>query len=146
METVIRYKRQWQRDERTGRMMMERVPYEKVVLSEEEKIRIVSEYVQGKTTASRVVEEYRLSGKQVLFNWIDRYLVEESLPLPGEQPEGAMTRTSPEERLKGLESENRRLRKALELERLRSKAYSTMIDVAEQTFNIPVRKKSGTKR
>ena len=39
-----------------------------------------------------------------------------------------------------------RLRKALELEKLRSHAYSTMIDLAEQTFNIPVRKKSGTKQ
>ena len=37
-------------------------------------------------------------------------------------------------------------RKALELEKLRSHAYSTMIDLAEQTFNIPVRKKSGTKQ
>jgi hypothetical protein len=34
----------------------------------------------------------------------------------------------------------------LELEKLRSHAYSTMIDLAEQTFNIPVRKKSGTKQ
>ena len=36
--------------------------------------------------------------------------------------------------------------KALELEKLRSKAFSTMIDLAEETFNIPVRKKSGTKQ
>ena len=30
--------------------------------------------------------------------------------------------------------------------KLRSKAFSTMIDLAEETFNIPVRKKSGTKQ
>lgn len=28
----------------------------------------------------------------------------------------------------------------MELEKLRSKAYDTMIDVAEETFNIPIRK------
>ena len=43
-------------------------------------------------------------------------------------------------------SENRRLEKALELEKLRAKAYDTMINVAEETFNIPIRKKSGTKQ
>ena len=36
--------------------------------------------------------------------------------------------------------------KALELEKLRAKAYDTMINVAEETFNIPIRKKSGTKQ
>ena len=44
------------------------------------------------------------------------------------------------------DAEIKRLRKALELEKLRSKAFSTMIDLAEETFNIPVRKKSGTKQ
>ena len=50
------------------------------------------------------------------------------------------------EQLKEKDAEIKRLRKALELEKLRSKAFSTMIDLAEETFNIPVRKKSGTKQ
>ena len=51
-----------------------------------------------------------------------------------------------DERLKEKDAEIKRLRKALELEKLRSHAYSTMIDLAEHTFIIPVRKKSGTKQ
>ena len=43
-------------------------------------------------------------------------------------------------------SESRPLTSWEELEKLRSKAFSTMIDLAEETFNIPVRKKSGTKQ
>ena len=62
------------------------------------------------------------------------------------ETEKDMAKKTPEERLKELEAENKRLSKALELERLRSEAYSTMIDLAEKTFNIPVRKKSGTKQ
>ncbi|MEH2797318.1 hypothetical protein [Segatella copri] len=50
------------------------------------------------------------------------------------------------EQLKEKDAEIKRLRKALELEKLRSKAFSTMIDLAEETFNIPVRKKSGNKQ
>ena len=38
------------------------------------------------------------------------------------------------------------LEKALEYEKLRSLAYSTMIDIAEKEFNIPIRKKPGTKQ
>lgn len=51
-----------------------------------------------------------------------------------------------DERLREKDAEIKRLRKALELEKLRSKAFSTMIDVAEEMFNIPVRKKAGTKQ
>ena len=47
---------------------------------------------------------------------------------------------------KDKDNEIRRLRQALELEKLRSKAFETMVDEAEKTFNIPIRKKSGTKQ
>ena len=57
-----------------------------------------------------------------------------------------MAKKNPDERIRELEAENRRLEKALELEKLRAKAYDTMINVAEETFNIPIRKKSGTKQ
>ncbi len=49
---------------------------------------------------------------------------------------------TPQEQLK----EFKRLKKALELEKIRSEAYNHMIDLAEQQFNIPIRKKSGTKQ
>lgn len=37
--------------------------------------------------------------------------------------------------------ELKRLKKALELEKIRSEAYNHMIELAEQQFNIPIRKK-----
>lgn len=45
-----------------------------------------------------------------------------------------------------LRAEVTRLRKELRQEKLRSAALDTMIDVAEEMFNIPVRKKAGTKQ
>lgn len=51
-----------------------------------------------------------------------------------------MANKTPEERIRELEAENRRLNKAPDLEKLRSEAFSTMIDLAEKAFNIPVRK------
>lgn len=45
-----------------------------------------------------------------------------------------------------LEEKVRNLEKALEHEKLRSLAYSTMIDVAEEYFGIEIRKKPGAKQ
>lgn len=45
-----------------------------------------------------------------------------------------------------LEEKIRNLEKALEYEKLRSLAYSTMIDVAEEHFGIDIRKKPGAKQ
>lgn len=45
-----------------------------------------------------------------------------------------------------LRAEITRLKKELRHERMRSEALDTMIDVAEEMFNIPVRKKAGTKQ
>lgn len=42
--------------------------------------------------------------------------------------------------------EIKRLKKALDLEKMRSAGYSHMIELAEQQFNIPIRKNSGTKQ
>lgn len=45
-----------------------------------------------------------------------------------------------------LRAELTRLRKELRQERMRADALDTMIDIAEEMFNIPVRKKAGTKQ
>lgn len=45
-----------------------------------------------------------------------------------------------------LRAEITRLRKELRQEKMRADALDTMIEVAEEMFNIPVRKKAGTKQ
>jgi predicted DNA-binding protein YlxM (UPF0122 family) len=45
-----------------------------------------------------------------------------------------------------LRAEVTRLKKELRYERMRAEALDTMIDIAEEMFNIPVRKKAGTKQ
>ena len=117
----------------------------KYKFTEEDKMSIVSEYVSSGRPAQEIVDKYHISSRQILFNWMDKYVNERELVSLPEHEEDMAKRT-PEERIHELETENRRLSKALELEKLRSEAYSTMIDLAEKTFNIPVRKKSGTKR
>lgn len=124
------------------------VPTGKFKFTEEDKISIVSEYVLGRVPASQIIEKYHIGSRQILFNWMDKYVNEKELVSLHDEtnPSDPMAKKSPEDRVKELEAENKQLQKALELEKLRSKAYDTMIDVAEETFNIPIRKKSGTKQ
>ena len=87
----------------------------------------------------------------MLYGWLDKYLNEKvcvSLQ-PEKDNETDMSKKSKqllEEELKEMKAENKRLQEALELEKLRSRAFDTMIDVAEANFNIPIRKKAGTKQ
>ena len=147
MEIVQKTRKEWQADDHGyGRWV--RVPYDYYKYDESEKISIVSEYVMSHVSAEKIVSKYHLSSKQLLFNWIDKYVNEKELVSLQDEtnPSDPMAKKSPEDRVKELEAENKQLQKALELEKLRSKAYDTMIDVAEETFNIPIRKKSGTKQ
>ena len=143
-----RMTKEWVWNEALQYHEMREVPSGKFKFTEEDKIAIVAEYIGGHVPASIITEKYHISSRQVLFNWMDKYVNEQELISLQEQtnPSDPMAKKSPEDRVKELEAENKKLQKALELEKLRSKAYDTMIDVAEETFNIPIRKKPGTKQ
>lgn len=142
-----RTRRQWRWDEATQRTVMVEKGIGKYTFTDEDRMSIVSDYIQGLMSSKEIVQKYGLSSRQVLLSWVDKFARDEDLvSLLPKQISDDMANLSLEERLKELEAENKRLQTALELEKLRSKAYNTMIDIAEQTFNIPVRKKSGTKQ
>ena len=134
-------------NETTGCYEIREVELKNYCYTDEDRLMIVREYLESGLPAERIVKKYHISSRAVLFSWMDRLVNErDSLPLQDEpQIEEYMAKTK-DELLKEKDAEIKRLRKALELEKLRSHAYSTMIDVAEQTFNIPVRKKPGTKQ
>lgn len=121
------------------------------VFDEEDKIAIAREYVERGCPASEIVDKYHISSAVVLYGWVDRYLNQKvGVSLQRETDIGTdmakKTKQQLEEALKAAQSENKRLQEALELEKLRSRAYDTMIDLAEKSFNIPIRKERGTKR
>jgi len=134
-------------NEATGWYETREVELKSYSFTDDDRILIVREYLESGLPAEKIIKKYHISSRSVLFSWMDKFLNErDSLPLQQEpQIEEDMAKTK-DERMKEKDTEIKRLRKALELEKLRSHAYSTMIDLAEQTFNIPVRKKSGTKQ
>ncbi|WMX12310.1 hypothetical protein [Aureispira sp. CCB-E] len=51
-----------------------------------------------------------------------------------------------QDRIKALEKENAALKKQLDRTELKSYTYETMIKIAEEDFDIPLRKKLGAKQ
>lgn len=57
-----------------------------------------------------------------------------------------MVNKSKEDQIRELKAELKNAKKEAELEKLRAKAFDKIIDLAEERFNIPIRKKSYTKQ
>ena len=134
-------------NESTGWYETREVELKGYTFTDDDRILIVREYLESGVSAEKIIKKYHISSRSVLFSWMDKFLNEKDLlPLQPELiSEDDMAKTN-EERLKEKDAEIKRLRKALELEKKKKKKYSTMIDLAEKTFNIPVRKTSGTKQ
>ena len=60
-----------------------------------------------------------------------------------EQPTQSVSES---DEIKALKAEIKRLQQQLEFAEIKAEVYDKMIDIAEATFRIPIRKKSGTKQ
>lgn len=110
--------------------------------SNEDRLEVVRQFMAGELSVDQIVERHQLSSPQVFYGWVGR-CIEETLQLPKNEDRAGPAPTGD---ALDQSQEIERLRKALELEKLRSAGYRRMIELAEKQFNIPIRKKSGTKR
>jgi len=106
--------------------------------SDEFKESIVKEVLDGLISKDEARRRYGIKGKSAVLNWIRKF-------------EGSKTRCMNKKNKSGktleeLEAENVRLKQELEIEQLRSRALNVMIDIAEDKFKIPIRKKPGAKQ
>ena len=94
------------------------------------------------------MDKYMINSQATLFSWLATHISEaQSLSLQANTVNDSdMANKSKDDQIKELKERLRQAEKRAEMEELRAKAYSKMIDVAEETFNIPIRKKSGTKQ
>ena len=118
----------------------------KTTLDETDRIKLVGEILNGETTAENVRRAYDIVSVNTVYTWIGRYLSQVKSVSLHEEAEEEMARKSKEEQIKELKAQLKQKEKELELEKLRAHAYDKMIDVAEEMFNIPIRKKAGTKQ
>ncbi len=115
---------------------------------EEEKLPIILEVLKGEHTPEELTEKYHICSVQTLLAWVGRYLTEEnSLTLRDKPNSGEeMANKSKDDQIRELKAKLKQAEKKAEYEALRAHAFDTMINLAEEKFNIPIRKKSGTKQ
>jgi hypothetical protein len=90
-----------------------------------------------------LAKKYNLSGNSVIYNWLRTFGIEERSKVSSPPREKIMDES---EAIKQLKKELRLAKKALAEERLKVKALDRMIDISENRFKIPIRKKPGTKQ
>lgn len=93
-----------------------------------------------------MVEKYHICSVQTLYAWVGKFLTQEESVYLSEQNDMDMANKSKDDQIRELKEELKKARKEAELEKFRATAYNKMIVLAEETFNIPIRKKSGTKQ
>ena len=136
----------WDRD-RHGAITFQ--GYHKVVkrtLEESDRVEEVLNILRGATTPEEVQKKYRITSLNSIYTWIGKYVSANEVLSLQDQTEEEMAKKSKDDQIRELKAALKKAQKEAEIERLRAHAYDTMINLAEETFNIPIRKKSGTKQ
>ena len=106
------------------------------IYTEEFKKSVVKEVMEDHIRKDEARHKYGIRGKSSVLNCIRKFDGSKIHEMKKHRP-------SQIQPLSQLEAENKRLREELELERLRTLSLNVMIDLAEEQFKIPIRKKSG---
>jgi transposase len=124
---------------------MTKIKTEKVSLRQEEysttfKRWISREIESGKIGIKEAIDSFNINrDAATIYRWIHEYGLGKELSLATMTPQEKQDKLLLEKRIKELE-------KALDMAKLKNIAIETMIDVAEEQFNISIRKKAGLKQ
>lgn len=107
------------------------------------KLNIVREYEEHNCTLASLQHKYGIQGSHTLKRWIEKYgNLDRSYLIPGEmKPTKDQEIMALKEQIKLLERQKHRLEKEVELADKKVIVFDMMIDVAEEEFKIPIRKK-----
>ena len=118
--------------------------------SEEERLSILRDYYSSGMSMYACVRKYQLSTNGLLIRWKKLYESHpEIVSLHSELEELYMANRDKEsykEEIAQLKKRKKELEKALAFSKLETEARDLMISIAEEQFNIPIRKKAGAKQ
>lgn len=111
------------------------------------RLQIIEEHLSGSSIYS-LVRKYQLGSSNNIYNWMRTFGIKggEEKTAPDTFMSKRKADAGKSEEVLALELEIKKLKKALAYEKMRADAYDTMIDLAEQTYQIKVRKNSATKQ
>ncbi len=115
---------------------------ERLYFSDVLKRRIIQEVLSGSISKEGARRQYRIRGKSAILKWMRKFGYASNFDSITFRMKSKELPEYPEQ----LKRRIVELEKALEEAKLSSKFYSTMIDIAEKEFKLPIRKKSVTKQ
>ena len=107
---------------------------------------VVRQFLEEKIPAKELAKRYHLSSPQLVYQWVGHCFEDINAAEAARDPEGGQSLDRAHASQDDVRRENEQLKKALQVEKLRSEAYRYVIEMAEKQFGIPIRKKSGTKQ
>ena len=117
---------------------------------EADRLSILRDYFSSGMSLSACARKYNLSNHTVISNWIKRYSSHPDIvslhPSPEELDMANRDKESYQVENAQLKKRIKELEKALAFSKLETEARDLMITIAEEHFNIPIRKKSGAKQ
>lgn len=118
------------------------------VYSETFRLEVLRDYYASGLSLREISRKWELGSYTVLIGWKKRYPVDSlSLSLSAETISSYMEKSeSVKSKEEQLRDEVVRLKKALEMEKLRSRAFEKLIEVAEKAEGISILKKDGAKQ
>lgn len=124
---------------------MNRKPYQRY--EESYKIEVVNYYFEHGEDRKKTLETFGIDHAN-LRDWLRRYPNKEKVSSLHHQIEEEMAKNFKQlpKDADAAQAEYERLQRELELEKLKTVALNTMIDIAEKELNIPIRKKAGAKQ
>ncbi len=103
--------------------------------------------LSGIKTEKRIHQEYG-TDRILLLKWRRWYWLHFEQPYlsPSKTVQMRTKQQALRERIRALEKEKKELEKALDWERIKSQTFETMIRIAEDELELPIRKKPGAKQ
>ena len=120
----------------------------KIHFSDGAKRQIIEEYLRSECTKMDIERRHGIKKHGAILSWMKLFGYSESekgILALSKEPKVAKKNTPKDSKTQELEAKIKLLEKQLEDERLRTEMLNRMVDLAEKTYKIPVRKNSNTK-
>ena len=107
------------------------------------KLQVVEEVEAGRLSLSQASRKYGIQGSHTVKRWIEKYgNLGQAYQLRSKMRTPEQEILALRQKIKELERQNKRLSKELEHSDQKASFFDLMIDIAEEEFKIPIRKKS----
>ncbi len=110
------------------------------------KLQVVQEYLSSDLSQLELKRKYNFGGKNNINNWMRKFGLSKPSKDQKELDQFMEKEKQKSSLEQALELKIKKLEEDLRREQLRTKALSTMIDIAQRELKFDIRKKSGAKR